>query len=557
MSDKFSQLTEDFLYCHHNGLLGDDDDEEEEKDLVQAMRQIYENGVCDDIVAGMFAHRVSKEKYSQALNGIPSFKTPKQTDGDYIVGYGQDNRAIRSYIQYMNAHTLTIAGSGAGKTNLSRFRVLQIANKIKGLWLFDMQKSEYAPMKHLLTESGVHLLVLPARVLCINPLQLHTGVAIQEGIPRIAGMLLQVFELPPRASKLLQSKLFCLYQKFRPEKNLYPTLYDLFESIKTDKESNPQARMSVLDSMEPILRSLGPEVLAYRYGWPSSELSKRHICFQFAGISEVDKNLLLNSLILSEFTYRISCGISNPLMDLMIVVDEAQRLCSSTDNFSAIANLIGLVRGTGIGLDLSLQSTHSLLPQITSNTASKFLGRCGSIADYEAAGRSMGLDAKQIEWAQMNLEPGMFVGRFGEGSLRHPFVFRVPLIRCPQLADSGQVDLGDLSSLPTVYASEFDGWGNPSILSLPEVSEPKKHLFENEQEYHFCKAVVNQPMQASSSYPKLAGISSKNAKKVRDQLVSRAYIREHTFDSGDRGRSSILLEPLPVGIQAVQKYEEN
>lgn len=549
MGDEFSKLTEDFLYCHHNELLDDD--------IGQAMRLVYETGVCDDIVANMFAQRVSKDKYDKSLNGIPSFKTPKQTEGDYIVGYGQDNRAIRSYIQFLNAHTLTIAGSGAGKTNFSRFKILQIASRVKGLWLFEIHKMEYTPMKPLLQRLGVRLLILPAREFRINPLQLNSGVAIQGQIPRVADMLVQVFGLPPRASKLLQSKLFCLYQKFQPEKNIYPTPYDLFESIKSDMESNSQARMALLDNMKPTLQSLGPRVLAYRYGWPSSELAKRHICFQFAGISEVDKNLLLNSLLLSEFTYRISCGISNPLMDLMILVDESQRLCSSTDNFSAIADLIGLVRGTGIGLDLSLQSTHGLLPQIISNTASKYLGRCGSITDYETAGRNMGLDARQIEWMQMSSEPGLFIGKFGEGPLRHPFVLRVPLINCPRLADPEQADLGDLSSLPTVYASEYDNWGNPSVINLPELSSAKEHLFDTEQEYHFCKAVVNQPMQASSTYPKLAGISSKTAKKVRDQLVLRVYIREHTIDSGDRGRSSILLEPLPAGVEAVQKYEEN
>lgn len=548
MSDEFSKLAEDFLYCHHNGLLDDE--------VGQSMRFIQDNGVSDDIIANMFAHRVSKDKYDKALNGIAPFKMPKHTEGDYIVGYDQYNKAIRSYIQYMNAHILTIAGSGAGKTNLSRFKILQIAKKLMGLWLFDLQKSEYAPMKPLLAQSGVHLLVLPARVLRINPLQLHAGAAIRERIPRIADMLVQVLELPPRASKLLQSKLFCLYQKFQPEKNIYPTLYDLFELIKNDKELNPPARMAILDSLEPVLRSLGP-VLAYRYGWSSLELAKRHVCFQFAGVSEVDKNLLLNSLILSEFTYRISCGISNPIMDMMIVVDESQRLCSSTDNFSAIADLIGLVRGTGIGLDLSLQSTHGLLPQIVSNTASKFLGRCGSVSDYEAAGRNMGLDTKHIEYAQMNLEPGVFVGRFGEGPLRHPFMFRVPLINCPKLSGNEQVDIGTLSDLPTVYASEFDNWGNQDVLNLQDTSSPQKQLFESKQEYHFCKAVVNQPMQPSSVYPKLAGISSKSAKKVREQLVSRAYIREHTFDSGDRGRSSILLEALPTGIEAIQKYQEN
>ena len=548
MSDEFSKLTEDFLYCHHEKLLDDE--------VGEAMRHIYNNGVCDDVIAGMFAHRVSKEKYKRAIYGVQLFKEPKLTEGNYIVGYDQYKKAIRSYIQYMNAHILTIAGSGAGKTNLSRFRILQVAHRIKRLWLFDNQKSEYAPVKPLLSETGVHLLVLPARVLRINPLQAPVGVTIQEWIPRVSDMLVQVLELPPRASKLLQSKLFSLYQRFQPEKNLYPTLYDLFELVRNDKELNPQARMALLDSIEPVLLSLSPKVLAYRYGWPSSELAKRHICFQFAGVSETDKNLLLNTLVLSEFTHRISCGISNQQMDLMIVVDEAQRLCSSKDNFSAIAALIGLVRGTGIGLDLSLQSAHGLIPQIISNTASKIVGRCSSGMDYEAAGKSTGLDSKQIEWLQMNFEPGMFVGKFGEGPFRYPFVFRVPLIKCPGLSEQHLIDIGSLSSLPTTYASEFDNWGNPCILNLLQL-DPKKRLFDSEQEYNFCKAVVNQPMQASSTYPKLAGISSKTAKKVRDQLVERAYIRQHTFDSGDRGRSSILLEALPAGIQAVQKYEEN
>ena len=548
MSDKFSQLTKNFLYCHHNGLLEDE--------VGQAMHHIYEAGICDDAIEHMFERRVSKHKFNQALYGIMAFKKPKLTKGDYTFGYDQDNQEIRSFIQYMNAHTLTVANAGAGKTNLSRFKILQSAAHVDGLWLFDLRKSEFVFLKPHLAKLGIQLLVLPARVLRLNPLQLPVGVTVQEWIPRAADMMVQVFELPPRASKLLQAKLFCLYQKFQPEKNIFPTLYDLFELIKNDKESNAQARMAILDSLEPVLRSLGPKVLAYRYGWPSSELAKKHVCFQLAGASEVDKNLILNDFILSEFTSRIARGVSNQLMNLLLNIDEAQRTCASTDHFSAIADMISLVRGTGIGLDLSLQSTHDLLPQIISNTATKILGRCGSIADYVAAGHSMGLGAEHIQWAQMNLVPGMFIGQFGEGKLRHPFVFHVPLINCPKLPGIEQMDMGSLSSLPTVYASEFDRWGDQYVLNVPEMSASQERLFESVQEYLFCKAVVNQPLLASSTYPKLAGISSKSAKKVREQLVLRAYIREHAFGSGDRGRSSILLEALTAGIQAIQKYEE-
>ena len=547
MNNEFSQLTEDFLYCYRNELLNDE--------VGQAMRHIYDAGICDDTISHMFEKRVSKHKFCQAFYGIMPFKTPTLTKGDYIIGYDQNNWEIRSCIQYMNAHTLTIAGSGAGKTNLSRFKILQVAPRIAGLWLFDLRKSEFALLKSRLAKIGISLLIIPARVLRLNPLQLPEGVTVQNWIPRVADMLVQVLELPPRASKLLQAKLFCLYQRF--QQDTFPTLYDLFELVKNDKQSNPQARMAVLDSLEPVLRSLGPRVLAYRYGWSSSELVNKHICFQLAGTSEADKNLILNSLVLSEFTSRIARWVSNPSMDLLINVDEAQRLCSSASQSSAIADLIGLVRGTGIGLDMSLQSTYDLLPQIISNTATKVMGRCGSIADYTAAGHSMGLNADHIQWAQMNLEPGMFIGQLGEGLLRHPFVFHVPLINCPRLSINEQMDMESLSNLPTVYASEFDSWGSQSILDLPELSSSKERLFDSEQEYSFCKAVVSQPMQPSSTYPKLAGISSKSAKKVRAQLMLRSYIREHTVDSGCRGRSSILLEALPAGIQAVQKYEEN
>ena len=43
-------------------------------------------------------------------------------------------------------------------------------------------------------------------------------------------------------------------------------------------------------------------------------------------------------------------------MDLLISVDEAGRLLGSADN--SLADLISVVRGSGVGLDLSLQSTE-------------------------------------------------------------------------------------------------------------------------------------------------------------------------------------------------------
>ena len=468
------------------------------------------------------------------------------------MGYDTNGNQLFSFIQFLVTHILVIASSGAGKTNLSYHLILQVAKTLKGLWLYDFFKEEFGTkLKSRLAQEGINLIVLPIHKLKINPMQLPIGVPLSSWIPRLADMLCQVFELPPRASKILQAKLFILFDKFDIENGNFPTLFDLYEIIKEDKELNHQARMAILDNFEPVLRSLGPKVLAYRYGWPSNELAKHHIAFELGGGSETAKNLILNSTILSEFISRISRGISNTKMDLMIFADEAQRLCSSAET-SPIASLIGLVRGSGIGLDLSLQSTYQLLPQIVSNTATKILGRCGSIADFNAAGHSMGLSPEQIHWAQMNLCPGQFVGQLGEGSWRHPFVFKVPLIKLSQNTPANLYDINPFPELKTVYASEFDTWGQIPQINLPVENK----IFDSEQELEFCKAVANNPMQPSSAYPKIAGISSKNAKKIREQLITKGFITEHKLDSTSRGRSTILLEILPAGFTAIQKYQE-
>ncbi len=545
MSGDLSALANTVLYCHHHGLLEDD--------LGQSMFEIYNAGVCDSEIIGLFEQRVASHKHKQAFFGVVPFKSPKLTRGDHLLGCDENKRELYSRIQYLNAHSLTVAGSGSGKTTRSYFNILQVALHILGLWLFDLRKREFACLQESLSQLGVTLRCLPGRSIKFNPLQLPKGVTPENWAPRITTTLVDTLELPQRASKLLHSQLIGLYQRC-PSQDLWPTLYDLFEAIKQAKEANHQARQAVLDSLEPVLLSLGPKVLAYRRGWSAQDLAQEKLVFELAGLSETDKNLLLNSIVLSEFTSRIARGVSNTQMNLWICLDEAQRLCSAKNQTSPIADLIGLIRGTGIGLDLSVQSCHDLLPTVMSNTSTKVLGRCGSMADYAAAGHSMGLTSEQIQYAQMTLKPGLFIGQLGEGPWRYPFQFSVPLVlprRRTQVVDSSP-------DWPVVEATEFIRWGQPIVVTskpVPNKPEPDKTLFSSERAHRFCKAVVENPMQPSSTYPKLAGISPKDAKEIRTELIAAGYLKENRFDKGGRGRSSLLLEPLPRGIEAVRNYE--
>jgi hypothetical protein len=70
MKDKFSSLTQDVLYCHHNDLLDDE--------VGRSILDIYQAGVCDKTVAGMIERRVSKHKFQQAFYGNIPFITLSQ-----------------------------------------------------------------------------------------------------------------------------------------------------------------------------------------------------------------------------------------------------------------------------------------------------------------------------------------------------------------------------------------------------------------------------------------------------------------------------------------------
>jgi len=550
--NEFSPLTNDVIYGCQWNLFRDE--------FGQALVRLYEAGVCDDYATGVIRHRVHKHKISQAFDGIP-YRSPRLKHGNLVIGLDQEGKPLRIPVQFLNAHLLTVGGSGSGKTYRIKFYALQIGPHVRGMWLIDLRKREFRQLKTYLPRLGIKLIVLPVRSTKLNPLQVPSGVEPTDWVPRVSDMLIQVLSLPPRASKLLQRLLSRLYQRLGifDGSEEYPTLFELFNEVRQDTGANAPARMALLDSLAPILSSLS-NVLAFRKGWASSDLAGMHLALEFGGISETAKNLILNSLVLPEFTSRVAKGISNPNMDLWICCDEAQRLISSGGNpanqSNAIADLIGLVRGTGIGLDLSLQSTNGILPQITSNTATKVLGRCGSAADYASAGHSMGLSAEQIQWAQLNLRPGMFIGQLGEGSHRYPFVFTIPQMKFPQKASSQESldDLGPLSSLPTVPAKEFQAWGDNIGFSATPATKGSS-AFESDREYRLCKAIAENPLLASSKYPKLAGISSKTAGPLRLKLIARGLVREHVLDSGKRGPSSLILEATPEGVKAIQEYE--
>ncbi len=447
--EQLPQIIEDLLYAEERRLLDDP--------VGRAIKEVIQAGVADDFIRGFLHDRVRKNKIQEVFAG--PFPMPHLTDGDLILGKDQRGNPISIPFYYFNEPSLNVGSTGSGKTTRGKFVALQMGTRVKGLWLPDFVKREFAALKPLFRRLGIDLIIVPARRLRLNPLQVPEHTNPLDYAPNISEILVRTLVLPPRATKLLHTTILSLYEEFRilEGSKYYPTLFDLRESIARNRKANPQAREAVIDSVDPVLLSL-KDVLCYRYGWTTTELAKHHIGFEFGGVSETDKNLLFNTLIIGEFLSRISRNISNPTMDLYICCDEAARLVGKED--SSISNMIGLIRGTGIGLDLSVQSAQ-VASSIFSNTPNKFIGRCTNAADYKAVGSSIGLTQEQCRWLAIHLVPGTFLGHLGQGSWRFPFLFRVPKMNLqrghskkPRTEEEGQNGLGALMSLPTHAADE-------------------------------------------------------------------------------------------------------
>lgn len=112
--------------------------------------------------------------------------------------------------------------------------------------------------------------------------------------------------------------------------------------------------------------------------------------------------------------------------------------------------------------------------------------------------------------------------------------------------------LEDLLALPVVAGDEPAVAAEGHARSTARAHEP---VLDSERTYRYCKAVLDHPLQPSSRYAALAGLSPKSVKPIRQRLVDAGLIQEHRLDAQARGRTAVLLEGRPQGAAAVRGYE--
>lgn len=511
---------------------------------------------------------VKKHRYDLALSPI---EPPQLFQGALWLGFEVHNKEARTSIETMSGHGLCEGGSGSGKSTLIKWFTLQLASHIEGSWLFQFEKSDFSALVPLLQWLGVSAISIGPQQLIFNPIQVPTHCDPRVFSARATDNMIRSLQLPPRAAKAVHLTLLLLYEDFGVLQggSHYPTLFDF--RIKIAKSTiNPQAREAILDSLDPILMSIG-NCLRYRVGWTTEELAKLYIIFEFQNTGIPEKNLLLSSMLVAESSSRLARGLNNRKLDLWIACDDAARLVSAANPSDSFSDLIGLVRSQGISILLATQ-TGDIAPSILSNTANRFLGRTTSVTDMNAMCGAMGCTAEQRQYLSQHLSPGMFLCQLGQG-WRVPFLLRIPRpstwikllginvqqmqkIR-PVLSSTHSDPLTELNALPVVEATEFRNWRpDPAISSQTPTSKGTTPTTLCDAELRFLTVVVAQPCKPSSTYPKLAKISPKRAKAIRKHLIDLGFLREQTLQTNLRGRSAIILEPLQPAKQLIHQLSQ-
>ncbi len=117
--------------------------------------------------------------------------------------------------------------------------------------------------------------------------------------------------------------------------------------------------------------------------------------------------------------------------------------------------------------------------------------------------------------------------------------------------------LKSLAKGELVKAVEFSQSCRGSLTGSDIVFCDRTSKTADDVEIRLLRTIIEHPMQPSSQYSKLAGISPNTFNNIRPILKDKELISEHKLQANTRGRSTILLGPTEQGKKYLSDYDNN
>ncbi len=385
-----------------------------------------------DHLALLLWRRIQPQVLIAQSCGDPIFASPPpggaKAPGPWTLGRIEATGAMLNLSLSWLVRGVFLPGShGSGKTTAAR-AICRIVAAERPVCVFSLNR-EY---RSLVPEFGF---VRCDRV-NLNPLHPPPGVKPIHWAGIICTVFTQTTDLLSASRSLLQQCLVALYGHYRSESSgVWPSLFDLREFLHRYKvhplSREAGYRSAILNRLDSILMTSG-DIYRCSTGHSLVDLLSRSIVWESDGLSPEHEAFYVLSILFWIFHYRLTNRPQETGLELLIVLDEAQRLLSRSSEynreqgFPLASTLISQVRKTGIGLVVACQSPSLVLTSAIQNTATKLVFQMRSGNDIHEITSSM-----RLSKAQGDMLPRLAVGQCIAEVPDHPEPFLVRIIPRP------------------------------------------------------------------------------------------------------------------------------
>lgn len=512
------------------------------------------------------------------INPNPFEPVPDENilDGDIKLGReSQFGFPFGLNIEELNEHLLITGRAGAGKTTLIYLIIAHLLNYEIPFWAFDF-KQDY---RHLAKSNDV--LVFDWQNFKFNPLRPPIGVDPKIWLQAFINIFCQAYFLLGGSKAVILQRTEQLYKDYGVYEgsNVYPTLFDLHESLEYHKPKNMSGREgkfydSCLNRFHQCNITF-QNMLDCDLGYPVEDMLDRNVVFELEGLITENQSFLLTIFMRYVFQYRMSNDQRGQFKHVFLF-DEAKSAYSKQKEFHAdlgiseIAQFTSKIREFGEGLVVADQMPTELADSIKANVFCVICMSQSGGANVAEMSRAMGLtheqaDACRVLDADKNTQNFEALVKLN-GRWQEPFKIQVAPFQVEkslseaELASEMQPVLAELDQLViprTPYQKFLEAKSQAEKEKKAEARKvrreetKKKEAIEDNTLIKILTNIREHPFIDQKARIQLLGLSSSTSttNKLFKELAKRELVTVHRIGLG-RGKSTrVLYEITEKGKQ--------
>jgi hypothetical protein len=324
----------------------------------------------------------------------------QEVDGDIRVGSVKHTKApFGLNLEELGEHTLITGRAGAGKTTLIYILLEQLLKQKIPFWAFDF-KQDY---RHLIKLGNV--LVFDLENFRFNPLRPPLGVKPKVWMQAFTTVFSQSYVLYEGTQSIILPHIYNLYNDYGvfSGSDTYPTMFDLYESLKRHKLGKKPIRESQwLESatyrINKCLLSFG-DMLDCDKGFPIENLLLNNVVFEIEDFE--NQPFILTIILRYVFQYRISNNQRSPLKHVFLF-DEAKSVYNKEQEkkdtgIPEISKFTTKIREFGEGLVVADQLPTKLGDSIKANVYTVICMSQSGGNNIKEMSNALGLNREQSE----------------------------------------------------------------------------------------------------------------------------------------------------------------